>query len=119
MKGKRLANEDALQRVKQGMALLTSGRKIASDTTEVSCSVRRAETARYFLLEFDHPQVAFRTIVIERHTRVRKKAQDFIASSLQAVDKATRCWLQRGLVLRRVGCQLSDGRRAWMIHIRS
>ena len=53
MKGKRLANEDALQRVKQGMALLTSGRKIASDTTEGARTIRRAKAAGDFLMDWN------------------------------------------------------------------
>ncbi len=70
------------------MSLLTRGREVASDPTEVPCAIRRAEAAGDFLLEFDHPQIALRSIIVEGHTGVRHEAQDFIAASLQAVDKA-------------------------------
>lgn len=68
------------------MALLTSSREVASDTTEATSAVRRAEAAGDFLLEFDHPQITFRAVVIERHTGIRQKAQDFIAAALQPLD---------------------------------
>ncbi len=48
--------------------------------TEGACAIRCAEAAGDFLLEFHHPQIAFRTIVVEGHTCVRHEAQDFIAA---------------------------------------
>jgi hypothetical protein len=50
--------------------------------TEVSCAISCSEAPGDFLLQLNHSQVTFKTIVIERHTEVRHEAQDFIAAAL-------------------------------------
>jgi hypothetical protein len=59
LKDEWLSAEHTLKRVEQRIALLTSRREIAPHPTEVACPVLGSKAARYFLLEFDHPQVTF------------------------------------------------------------
>src|SRR5215213_2609082 len=87
LKGDWLAIEGAFESSEGGMSMLTSGREIASDTAEVPGSIRSSKAARDFLLQLDHPQVTFRTIVVEGHSEVRHEAQDFIAAALQSFDE--------------------------------
>jgi hypothetical protein len=70
LKDEGLAIEDAFERREQAMTLLAVSRQIAPHATEAARTVRRSKAARDSLLDFDHPQVAFRPVIVERHTPV-------------------------------------------------
>lgn len=62
--------------------MLARGREIAPYPTEGARAVRRSETAADLLLQFDHPQISFRAIIIERHSKVGHKAQNGVTMLL-------------------------------------
>jgi hypothetical protein len=68
------------------MALLSCRRKIASDSAEASCAIVGPETAADLLYQFDHPDVPFRTIIVERHTKVCHEAKYIVSLLLQAIN---------------------------------
>src|SRR4051812_15538498 len=72
------------------MALLASSRQIAPDPAETPRPISSAETAADLLHQFQHPQVPFRTIIVERHTEVSHEAQDLVSLLLQPIDDAPR-----------------------------
>ena len=62
---------------KQTFALLSRRREIGAHPAESLHAFSCSETARDFLLQFQHPQVALRTVVIEGNFEVGHKAQHF------------------------------------------
>ena len=56
-------------------ALLSRGRQVAADASELLRALKRAETARDFEAELDHADIPFRQIVGERNLVVMKKRQ--------------------------------------------
>ena len=74
------------------MTLLAGRRDVAPHSTEGASARICPEAAGDFLLKLHHPQVAFRAVIIERHTDVSHEAEDFIALTSQPVDDSPRRW---------------------------
>ena len=58
-----MPQQSGLQSRKQRHPLLAQGRQVTSDTAESRRPRQTAETARDFLLDFDHPNIALGQIV--------------------------------------------------------
>ena len=58
-----MPQQSGLQSRKQRHPLLAQGRQVASDAAESRRPRQTAETARDFLLDFDHPNIALGQIV--------------------------------------------------------
>lgn len=82
------------------MPLLACTRQIAPHTAEVACAILSSKAAGDLLLKFDHSQVTFRAVVIERHTEVCHEAQDLSTPALQSLDDPVSCRLSDSLLLR-------------------
>jgi hypothetical protein len=63
LKDERLAIKDTFKGAEKRVALLARGGEIASQTTERPRSIRSSKAARDLLLQLNHPQVTFRTII--------------------------------------------------------
>ena len=69
------------------LTIFAGGRDIAADLAEDFRAHIAAEPARHFLLDFNHPNVAFRQIIIKRHLKIPHKCQHFFGMVSQAVEQ--------------------------------
>src|SRR6266849_4533143 len=75
-----------LQRDEQIQALLAQRRQVASDATKGRRSRFAAEGARDLLLNFDHPNIPLRLVIVKRHDKAVQEGQyDFLV-----VDQAVK-----------------------------
>ena len=70
---KRKISENEAQSHKSHYAIFAGSGKVAADLAEVVCAHSRAKTARDFLLDFHHSQIAFSLIVIKWHIKIIHK----------------------------------------------
>ena len=56
--------------------LLAQGRKVTADATEHRHPVFGTETPGDLLLNFDHPQISLRLVVVKRHGKIEQEAED-------------------------------------------
>lgn len=73
--------------------LLHRRREIAPNAAEPGGSRRSPEAARHLLLDFQHPQVPFRQVVIERHPEIREEAPHGLAAVPQPLQQVPRLTL--------------------------
>ncbi len=73
-RNKRIPLEGSLNGVDDRKGVLSDGGDVAPDAAENICSLSTAKRARDFLLNFHHPDIAFRLIIIERNAKVIHKA---------------------------------------------
>ncbi len=64
-----------LQRGEQIQALLAQRRQVAADAIKGRRSRFAAEGARNLLLDFDHPHIALRLIIVKRHDEAVEEGQ--------------------------------------------
>src|SRR5712691_996866 len=88
-----MANQSLLQGSQHSETLLAQRREIASDAAEGLSTSRRAEAAGNLLLDFDHPNIALREAVVERHGEVVQEQQHRILVLGQAIEQIARCRL--------------------------
>jgi hypothetical protein len=68
------------------MALLSCCREIASDPADTLRAIPIPETAADLLDQLDHPDVPFRTIIVERQTKVFHEAKYIFSLLPQAIN---------------------------------
>src|SRR6266699_3683511 len=85
-----MADQSLLQGNQHSETLLAQRREIASDAAEGLSTSRRAETAGDLLLDFDHPQIALREAVVERHGEVVQEQQHRLLVRGQAIEQIAR-----------------------------
>lgn len=61
------------------VTLFLHRRDVAPQLAELFSSFLSSEAARDLLLDFQHPQITLRLIVVERHSEVRHEQQNFIS----------------------------------------
>ena len=76
-----------LQRGEQIQALLAQRRQVASDATKGRRSRFAAEGARDLLLDFDHPNIALRLVIVKRHDEAVQEGQHGFLVVDQAVKQ--------------------------------
>src|SRR6266849_4713042 len=71
----RMADQSLFQGREHRHALFAQRREIAADARKGLSPHHRTETARDFLLNFDHPNVSLREGVVKRHSEVLQEGQ--------------------------------------------
>ena len=79
--------QSGLQRGEQVQALLAQRRQVAADATKSPRSRFAAEGARDLLLDFDHPNIALRLVIVKRHSEVGEESQNCILVHLQSIEQ--------------------------------
>src|SRR6266550_9346166 len=97
----------SLQRGKQIHALLAQRRQVAADATKGRRSRFAAEGARNLLLDFDHPHIALRLIIVKRHDEAVEEGQYSLLVADQAGEQVARRTLFRASFF--AGRSLSGG----------
>src|SRR5258708_33958433 len=87
--------QSGLQRGKQIQALLEQRRQVASDATKGRRSRFAAEGARDLLLNFDHPNIALRLVIVKRNDEAMQEGQHGLLVADQAVKQVARRTLFR------------------------
>src|SRR5256884_8306174 len=85
-----MADQGLFQSGQHSHALLAQRRYISSHATEGLSARYRAETAGILLLNFDHPQIALREAVVERHGEVVQEQQHGLLVCGQAIEQIAR-----------------------------
>src|SRR5713101_4020081 len=84
-----MADQSLFQGSQHSKALLAHCREIASDAAEGHSASRRAETAGDLLLDLDHPNIALREAIVERHGEVVQEQQHRLLVRGQAIKQIT------------------------------
>src|SRR6516162_10230817 len=85
-----MTTQRSLQRGQQMQALLAQRRQVASDATKGSRSRFAAEGARHLLLDFDHPNIPLRLVIVERHDETVEEGQHGLLVADQAIKQVAR-----------------------------
>src|SRR5438876_11393985 len=88
-----MADQGLFQSGQHSETLLAQRREIASDAAEGLSTSRRAETARDLLLDFDHPNIALREAIVERHSEVVQEQQHGLLVRGQTIEQVASCRL--------------------------
>src|SRR5438876_9795130 len=88
-----MADQGLFQSGQHSEPLLAQRREIASDAAEGLSASRRAETARDLLLDFDHPNIALREAIVERHGEVVQEQQHRLLVLGKAIEQIASCRL--------------------------
>ncbi len=104
-----MTTQRGLQRGEQVQALLAQGRQVAADATKGSRSRFAAEGAGDLLLDFDHPHIPLRLVIVKRHDEAVQEDQH----RLLVIDQPVQQVARRTLFSTAFGAgrSLSGGRR--------
>lgn len=80
----------SVQGMQGSLPLLSHRREVRADATEVARSFFAAEAPAHFLLQFHHPQVSLRLVVIKGNSKVRHEAQHLLLLSLHPQQQVAR-----------------------------
>src|SRR5947199_2688351 len=81
--------------------LLAQGRKVTADATEHRHPVFGTETPGDLLLDFDHPQISLRLVIVKRHSKIVQEPQHGPLPLRESIQQITSralfgspsCWL--------------------------
>lgn len=82
-----MTKQGGLQSRKQVQALFAQGGERASNPAEVNRASRTAEGARHLLLDFEHAQIAFGQIVVERNVQTLHEEQGSLLMFAQSIQQ--------------------------------
>src|SRR5712692_3713702 len=82
-----MTSQGLLQSRKQRESLFAQRREVASNATKGQGTIPTAKTARNFLLNFDHANIAFGLRIVKRHAEVNQESQDGILVLGQPVEQ--------------------------------
>src|SRR6476660_8681470 len=88
-----MADQGLFQSSQHSETLLAQRREITSDAAECLSASRRAETAGNLLRDFDHPNIALREAIVERHSEVVQEQQHRILVLGKAIEQIASCRL--------------------------
>ena len=70
--------------------LLAQSREVAANTTEHGDPLLRSETARNFLLHFDHAQITLSLIIVKWNRKIEQEAQHGPLALREAIQQIAR-----------------------------
>src|SRR5260370_18144938 len=82
-----LAGEDGCERGQQRDTLLVQRREVATNARERRGAAGCAEAARDLLLDFEHAQVAFGLVIVERDGQVVEKGEHLFAAEPEPLQE--------------------------------
>src|SRR5215203_595413 len=82
-----MASKERSEKCKGRMTLLEHGREIRTEATSGLSARPTAKTAGDFLLNFDHTNVTFDEIIVERHGKIIDKGKDLAALKVEAFSQ--------------------------------
>ncbi len=85
-----MTTQSGRQRDEQIQALLAQRRQVASDATKGRDSRPAAEGARDLLLDFDHPHIPLRLVIVKRHDEAVQEGQHRLLVAAQAIKQVAR-----------------------------
>src|SRR5690349_10898695 len=82
-----MADQGLFQGRQHSTALLTQRREIPADAAKGHRASLRAETAGDLLLDFDHPNIALRETIVERHGKIVQEQQHRLLVRGEAIEQ--------------------------------
>ena len=79
-----MTGKESGEKSKGSIVLLVHSREVRTEATSRVRARPTAKTAGDFLLNFDHVDVAFCQIIVERHGKIIGKGQDMVTSKVEA-----------------------------------
>ena len=98
-----MTGQGLLERRQERDALFAQGGEIASDATKHPRSCLLTETARDFLLDFDHANIAFGLVIIKGHSKILQESQDLLLMLGEPIQEIACRMLFVAPFLRQVG----------------